>query len=821
MKITLSWLKSHLETTASLEEIAEGLNKLGLVVDEIIDRRNSLKGFQVVEIIECSPHPQADRLKICRVSTGQEQHQVICGAPNARKGLKTVLAVPGTCIPLLGTILKKGVIRGVESEGMLCSAEELQLSSLSEGIMELPVSARVGEDFATSQGYDDPVLVIEITPNRGDCLSVRGVARDLAAAGFGTLLSLKEVYAKLFLPDSLLETNSFAKVFTEETFFPNSSKSSPKIIVDSATRTQGMWCFIEGVSDIASPLWLQQRLKACGYSCMSAVVDITNYLCYDLGRPLHAFDADRVQGSVQVRYAKEGESFLALDHKTYTLQDSMVVVADDSGPIALAGVMGGASTACTPSTKRILLESAFFDPKDVASAGRLTQIHSEARHRFERFVDPQTISLGLTLASQLILRYAGGEVSALCSHYHPTVPFALSFDPCMVEKKCGFTMKPEEIEHILSQLGFEVVKNAEGYQLTVPSWRPDISIPEDIVEELVRVKGYDHLPNVPLPVKGGASSFSFVEQETVISRFLASRGLNETLTWSFIAEEQADLFATSDYEKEALRLTNPISQDLAVMRPNVLPGLIEAVGRNNAYGQDNLALFEIGPQYRNCSETGQRTVVAGLRSGTVQENHWAEKRRVVDVYDSKADILGLLEIFGIQEASIQIMEQAPSWYHPGRSGMILQGPQRVLGYFGEIHPFIQEQFSCKVPMVVFELFKEFLPLEIPKRKKLKISPYQMVERDFSFMVPLSVNAGILIKIIEKTDKELIQKIDIFDVFVPKEVEGNSTLQGKKSIGLRVKLQSFQKTLTDQEIQDFCQKAIKNVEDQTGSTLRKN
>lgn len=800
MKITLSWLKAHLKTDHDLTDLIEGLNALGLVVDDCLNDSLKFKNILSAEIIDCHPHPQADRLQVCQVNTGTQLLQIVCGAPNARPNLKTVLALPGASVPISGQIIKEGLIRGVQSQGMLCSATELGLDNDQEGILELPASAAVGADFATFQGTDDPVLVIDITPNRGDCLGVRGIARDLAAAGYGMLIPLEEVY-----PGTINETQNLA---------------APSITIDAETSAQGAWCYIDNITNAVTPGWIQHRLKRCGHSCISAVVDVTNYLCYDLGRPLHAFDANKITGGLHLRYAKENETFVALNQQSYTLQDTMHVVADDQGPVALAGIMGGLDSAYQPNSQRILLESAFFPPHEIAQTGRKVQIHSDSRYRFERFVDPQSSVPGLKIAAQLIAQITGGKVGKIHEQIKTPVPISLAFSEQDVEKRCGLSMESTEIEQILGNLGFGVTREGNTYLLTVPSWRPDITCKEDIVEELVRVKGYETIPCSVLPLKPRVTTPSFIDQNRYISRFLTSRGFNELVTWSFISEKNAELFQTKDYHQSDLTLSNPLNPDLAVMRPSVLPGLIDAVGRNTAYSQNDVAFFEIGPQFRHCAENGQHLMVAGLRCGQAQPLHWSEKNRLVDIYDVKADILGILATFGIQETSLQIIDTAPQWYHPGRSATIHQGPSRILGYFGEIHPRIQKTFSCKNKLVAFELFKDFLGFSLPSRKQFKISSYQKVERDFSFKVPLDITADQLVKIIKKVNKNLVQTVEVFDVFTLPAPLQSETIS-YKSIGLRVSLQSFEKTLTSAEIEDFCQNVLTTIENQTHSILRKN
>jgi phenylalanyl-tRNA synthetase beta chain len=783
MRFTLSWLKEHLETQASLQEITDKLTQLGLVVDKVENKAEVLAPFTICEIVDIEKHPNADRLQICRVNTGKEVIQVVCGGVNARKGIKSVLALPGSVIPSTGQVFKVGKVRDVESFGMLCAAEELLLEDESVGIVEVDPLAPVGEVYAKWMKLDDPVIEIEITPNRGDCLGVYGIARDLAATGIGTLKPLKKdtVKGKYTCPVSIQLDPEACDHFTAR--------------------------LIKGVKNGQSPDWLQRKLIEIGLRPISCLVDITNYYTIDRSRPLHVFDADKLKGNLNIRLSKKGETFEALDGKTYTLEEGMSVIADDSGVISLGGIMGGASTGCDENTTNVLLEAGLFEPILTAITGRTLGIHSDARFRFERSgADPEYTLLGLEAGTQMILDLCGGEVSEVIQvGKAPNYRKHLEFRPERVATLGGASIPFSKIKTILSSLGFESKGDDLQLYIHTPSWRPDIEQEADMVEEILRVEGYDSIPSIPYSERPEGKPLSpLQERRFEIRDRLSARGLVEATTWSFISQKEADQFGGIP---ESLAILNPISQEMAVMRPSVLPNLLKALEYNQNRGFDSIGLFEVGPQFQDTTPSGQSMMATGVRVGAFKPGNWIEKKRTVDLYDAKADALAILDM------NTQLDRTAPAWYHPGRSGCFKLGNQ-LLGYFGELHPSILKAFDVKGPAVAFEIFIDRIPL--PKRKttakpKLTLSPYQAVERDFAFVVGKDVLAESLVKAAQKADPQLIDNISLFDVF--------ELPEDKKSLGIRIRLQPKDHTLSEEEIQSFSQKVISTVTQATGGVLR--
>lgn len=785
MQFTLSWLKNYLETTASVGEITDKLTSLGLVVDKVENKSEALAPFTICEILEANRHPDADRLKVCRVNTGSEVLQIVCGAPNARSGLKTVLARPGDVIPSTKQVLKVGKVRGVDSYGMMCSADELLLEGNAEGIIELDASAPVGESYAPWAGLDEILIDIEISPNRGDCLGVYGIARDLAATGIGTLKPLKAPVVKGTFP------------------------SPVQVILQDQACPHFTGRLIKGVKNGPSPEWLQKKLQAIGLRPISALVDITNYFTYDRGRPLHVFDADKLKDTLTIRPSKAGEEFHALDGKAYDLPDDLTIIADDSGVIALGGIMGGDSTACDDATRNVFLEAAFFDPVAIAIAGRSLGILSDSRYRFERGVDPASTLPGLEAATQLILDLCGGEASEVVEvGQKPDFTTRISFQPSRLETLGGTTVPRDRAVTILKNLGFSVEESSDVLTITPPSWRFGMEHEADLVEEILRVEGYDTIPAVPYGERPEQKPLNVPQQRRLMARdVLAGRGLTEVMTWSFLSQKDAEPFGGVP---DNLVLLNPITQELDRMRPSLLPHLLKAVGTNQNRGTDAIALFEIGAQYSDPTPTGQHMMASGVRAGLFKEGDWVDKKRLVDLYDAKGDILALMDIGNL---SPQLEANAPSWYHPGRSGTLKLGPLGV-GYFGEIHPRLLKAFDLKSPVVAFEVFLEAMPL--PKRKttakpSLVLSPFQAVDRDFAFVVDQKIPADTLMKAAKKVDPSLIEGCTLFDVF--------ELPEGQKSLGIRVHLQPKDHTLTDEEIQTLSEKIISSIAQTTGGVLR--
>lgn len=785
MRFTLSWLKEHLQTDASLEAITDKLTALGLVVDKIENKAQELAPFTICEIVGAEKHPSADRLKVCRVNTGSEVQQIVCGAPNARVGLKTVLAHPGDVIPATKQVLKVGKVRDVESFGMMCSARELLLGEEDGGILELDPQAPVGESYAKWAGIDDILIEIEITPNRGDCLGVYGIARDLAATGLGSLKPLKEQKIK----------GSYE--------CPISVKAAKEVCPHFTGR------LIRGLKNGPSPEWLQKKLQAIGLRPISALVDITNYFTYDRARPLHVFDANKIKGNLNIRLSKEEELFKALDGKDYTLSEGMIVIEDTSSVISLAGVIGGESTACDENTHTIFLESAFFDPISIAMAGRSLGILSDARYRFERGVDPASTLPGLEAATQMILDICGGDASEIIEAGHaPDFRKNISFNPARLETLGGLTVPLGRVKSILTSLGFEVKGEEKELTVLTPSWRFGMEHDADLVEEILRVEGYETIPAVPYGERPQQKPLELHQRRRFEARDrLANRGLMEVITWSFISQKDTEPFGGVP---DSLVLLNPISQDLNRMRPSLLPNLFKAVLYNQNRGVESVALFEVGPQYTDPTPQGQHMMASGVRAGTFSQGSWCEKVRFVDLYDAKGDAFSLMDMGNLAP---QWEPKAPSWYHPGRSATLKLGPQ-ILGYFGEIHPRILKAFDLKGPVVAFEVFLDRMPL--PKRKTtakplLTLSPFQAVDRDFAFVVRTDVPADMLMKAAKKADPSLITECVIFDVF--------ALPDGQKSLGLRVRLQPKDRTLTDEEIQTLSEKIISSIVQSTGGALR--
>jgi phenylalanyl-tRNA synthetase beta chain len=797
MKFTLSWLKEHLDTTASLDEISAKLTSTGLEVEGLINPAAGLEGFIVAHIAEAKQHPNADRLRLCTVETGAETLQVVCGAPNARTGLKVVLARPGVTIPATGDVLKKGAIRGVESQGMLCSASELKLSDESDGIIELPGDAPVGTPVSQVLSLD-PVIEINLTPNRVDALGVRGIARDLAAAGLGTLKPMK---------DSAV-TGTF---------------ESPRKVAmglpagDEAKCPQFIGRTIRGVKNPESPKWLKDRLAAIGLRPVSALVDITQYLTIDLGRPLHAFDDAKLQGDVGPRLAKTGETLAALNGKTYTLDAEMVVIADAAHAQGIAGIMGGEPTSVSEGTTTVFLESALFSPLNIAATGRKLQINSDARYCFERGVDPASAEIGAEIATRMIIDICGGEASHLVKGGAvPAYKRTIAFNPARVKSLGGVELPDAEIKGILERLGFSVAGSGDAWTVTPPSWRADVEGWQDLVEEVLRIHGYDNIPPTPMPRAPMPKVMLSAQQKQVAftRRSLAARGLNETTTWAFLPRAQAELFLG---DLPLVTLANPISSDLDAMRPSLIPNLAAAAGRNAARGMSDCAFFEVGPRFEGSTPGKQTLVAACLRAGSPSARHWAGTRRSVDALDAKADALAALEAAGASVASLQTAVGAPGWYHPGRSGVLKLGNQ-ILAAFGELHPVILNALDVKGPMVACEVFLDRLPQ--PKKKAgaarplLKASNFQPVERDFAFVVDTSVGAEALLRAVRGADKELITDVGLFDVY-----EGQHVGEGKKSLAVAVTLQSKDATLTDEQIEGVAKKVVAAVEKACGGRLR--
>ncbi|SJZ82056.1 phenylalanyl-tRNA synthetase beta subunit [Enhydrobacter aerosaccus] len=798
MKFTLSWLKEHLATEASLAEIRDRLTMLGLEVEGITNPAETLKGFVVGYVVEAVQHPNADRLRVCKVDTGAGVVQVVCGAPNARTGMKGVFAPTGSYIPGTGITLKASKIRGEESNGMLCSSRELQLGDDHSGIIDLPAEVKTGIPAAEALGLDDPVIEIKVTPNRADCLGVHGIARDLAASGLGTL--------KPFAAERIAGTFQSPIKWTHG-YQPKPDSPCP-IVVGR---------YFRGVKNGPSPDWLQHRLKAIGLRPISALVDITNFVTFDLNRPLHVFDAKKLSGDLVMRQANEGETILALDGKTYTLDPAVAVIADGKGVHGIGGIMGGEETGVQESTTDVFLEVAYFDPIRTAASGRKLGIQSDARYRFERGIDPQSVQWGTDVATRLILELCGGEASEIVSSgVMPNWERSYTLRPDRVKSLTAIEVPAKETTDILTRLGFTVAGSGP-WTAAVPSWRPDVVGEADLVEEVTRVYGFDRIPAVSLPALSATSKpvrDPLQRRVPLARRALAARGMNEAVTWSFLPFEQAQRFGGGGAD---LRLLNSIAAELDTMRPSILPNLIEAAARNEARGLHDPALFEVGPQYRDATPTGQQRVAAGVRHNMAVPRNWAGPMRTVDAFDAKADALAVLAAIGAPVENMQATAGAPDWYHPGRSGAIKLG-DRVMAWFGELHPEIAAGADLKGPVAAFEVFLDAPPPPKAKatkaRPRLVLSAFQPVERDFAFLVDAAVEAEKLVRAARNADKGLIAAARVFDVYA-----GKGVPEGKKSLAIAVTLQPMERTLTDAEIEAVCNKIVAQVAKATGATLR--
>ncbi|WP_340109066.1 phenylalanine--tRNA ligase subunit beta [Pikeienuella sp. HZG-20] len=811
MKFTLNWLKDHLETKAPLEAILEALTDLGLEVEGVEDPAATLGAFTIARVIEASQHPDADRLRLCRVETWpngpdapSEEVQVVCGAPNARTGLIGVFAPPGTHIPGTGLDLKPGVIRGVASNGMLCSEREMMLSDDHDGIIDLPADAPLGARFIDYAGLADPVIEIAVTPNRPDALGVAGIARDLAARGLGRL-----------------KTPAAQPV---EGGFP----CPVAVTIDADALPEApVFCgrLIRGVVNGPSPAWLQKRLRAIGLRPISTLVDITNFFTYDRNRPLHVFDADKVKGALRVHWAETGSTITALDDKDYTLESSMLAISDEAGPQSIAGIMGGAATGCTPETTNVFVESAYWAPVTIAAAGRKLKINSDARYRFERGVDPAFTPEGLDLATRMIIDLCGGEASEMTTAGAvPDAARSYRLDPARTLNLVGMDVPAVEQVRILEALGFTPVPATQGagYDVGVPSWRPDVKGEADLVEEVARVVSLSGLEAQPMrPVKPGVQSpvlTPMQKRAAMARRRLAAAGLNECVTYSFVSSREAALFGGGD---PLLKLENPISSELSDMRPSPLPGLLAAAARNQARDIPDLGLFEVGAEYFGAEPGEQRDVAAAIRVGGTAPRHWSGARRPVDVYDARADAEAVLDAIGAPTSRLTVTRDAPGWLHPGRSGALTLGPKTTLAVFGELHPKVLSALEVKGPAVAMVVYLENAPFPRAKgrtRPALALSAYQAVERDFAFVVENRVEAATILRAARMAEKNLIESAAVFDVFSGERAEAQMGA-GRKSVAITVRLQPTAGTLTDKEIDAVAAKIVSAVTKATGGALR--
>ncbi|HTQ33015.1 MAG TPA: phenylalanine--tRNA ligase subunit beta [Stellaceae bacterium] len=795
MKTSLSWLKTHLDTEATIDEIVARLVMLGHDVDGVDDPAKALADFKVARIVSAVQHPNADRLRVCVVDAGDGQVQVVCGAPNARTGMKGVFGRAGVTVPRTAKKLEESTIRGVASRGMLMSAYELATSDDHEGIIDLPDDAPVGTRYIDYAGLGDPVIDIKVTPNRADCLGVRGLARDLAAAGIGTLKPLDEVPV------------------------PGTFRSPIGItLTDLKACPLFLGRHIRGLKNGPSPDWLKRRLESIGLRPISALVDITNFLTFDLNRPLHVFDAGKVKGNLVVRFAKPGEKLLALNGREYALDPDVTAIADDNGVESLGGVMGGEPSGCTEETTEVFIEAALFDPVRTAATGRRLEIISDARYRFERGLDPEFTAPGLEIATRLVLELCGGEASeVVVAGAVPEWRRSYTLRDTRVAELGGLAVAPSESTSTLEGLGFSVTpRSDDALDVLPPPWRGDIVGEADLVEEVLRVKGFDEIAPVPLPRETVISRAAIEPRRRrldLVRRTLAARGLTEAVTFSFLSAASAERFGGG---QPALRLVNPISADLDQMRPSVLPNLLDAARRNADRGFADTALYEVGPIYRDDTPEGQANAAGGLRAGRLGPRDWRIKPSEADLFAVKEDALAALATAGAPIDNLQVSGEPPVWFHPGRAGVVRLGPT-VLGHFGELHPDIVEAFDIRGAAAAFEVFLDAVALPRAAgraRPPLRLSVFQPVERDFAFIVDRDVSAETLLRAARGIDRKLVTDIRLFDLY-----EGKGLPDGKKSLAIAVTLQPQDATLTDAEIEAFSKRLVATIEKATGGTLR--
>ncbi len=801
MKITYDWLKDHLKISAKEDKLLEKLTDIGLEVESIENLSEGLDLFKVAKIIKTEKHPNADRLKVCDVDVGNKEiKKVVCGAANAREGLLTVYAPPGAIIPKNKTKLVVAKIRDVTSYGMLCSESELNLSDESDGITELASSKyakNIGKSYFSKPSSN--LIDLSITPNRPDCLGVRGIARDLSAAGFGNLKPEKDKKIKSNKKQTLK-----VKIIKE--------KNQGCLSFGS--------CLITNVKNTESPKWLKDKLISIGQKPISAIVDITNYVMIDINRPLHAYDADKIDKGIIVRNSKSGEKFTALDNKNYKLDDGMCVISDNKGVLGLGGIIGGTRSGTELDTKNVLLESAYFDPRSIRKTAKKLNIDTDAKFRFERGIDQLSIEDGLNKAAFLIKEICGGEISKIdvqkIESYKNKV---IKFEPKMFEKITGFKISTKEMINILEKLGFKLKKEKKFFKLSVPSWRPDIVQEIDIVEELVRISGYEKI-KIENPIKERSKNTLNPTQKLFhfLQRAVASKGYLEAITWSFTDSKYNDHFKENNKE---IKIVNPISSELGVLRNSIFSNLVMYMSKNLDRGIKDLSIFEIGPIFYGSQPGAQNTVVCGLSAGKKSRLSWIEKERNVDVFDIKTDVIQTLVEAGYNAEKFYIDDESPNYYHPGKSGRIFlnKGKDKVAAYFGEIHPNIIKTLDIKTESLVgFEIFLD--NLKLPKKSlkdqktKYSVSDFQKSERDFAFIVDKKISAQDIVSVISNIDKNLISNIKVFDVY-----EGDNIPKNQKSVAISVTIQSLEKTLTDNDLEKTNNLIIETVENKTGAKIR--
>ena len=793
MKFSLSWLKAHLETDATIQDVADACNRIGLEVEGIENPAERLRGFTVAKVLTAERHPQADKLQVLSVDAGNGPVQVVCGAPNARAGLVGVFGLEGATVPSNGMVLKKTAIRGVESNGMMCSSRELELGDDHDGIIELPVDAAIGTAFADYADLNDPVIDVAITPNRQDCMGVRGIARDLAAAGLGKLKPLGDVN-RMGVLAPIVGTDPAPDVRTDD------PAACPAFYAQS----------VSGVTNGQAPKWMADRLKSVGQKPISALVDITNFVSLDLGRPLHVYDRAKLVGGLVARKAKDGEEVVALNGKTYALDASMTVIADDVSVHDIAGIMGGAHSGCSEDTTDVLIECAYFDPEHIARTGQKLMLTSDARQRFERGVDPAFLDDGLSIATWLVMEHCGGTASAITrAGTPPTQPRTLTYDTGLCARLGGIDVPAEQQKAILESLGFGV---SADRQVTIPTWRRDVDGPADLVEEVVRMVGLDNVPSTPLPRADGVARPTATPMQTIerkVRRTAASRGLNEAINWSFLPEKEAAAFGGGVWS-----LANPISEDMKVMRPSLLPGLLSAAQRNQNRGADSVRLFEVGRRYLAEAE---RVTLGVVLAGDKTPRGWAGgKATKFDAFDAKAEALALLAAAGAPVDNLQVMGEAGDHYHPGQSGTLRLGPKTILASFGALHPATAKTFDLDGPVMAAEIYLDAIPAKRGTgfmRPAFTPPALQAVTRDFAFLVPEALAAGDLVRTVKGADKDNITAARLFDQFT-----GQGVPDGQKSLAIEITLQPSEKSYGEADLKAVADKVVAAAA-KLGATLR--
>ena len=798
MKFTLDWLKDHLETEKDLDTIVDTLTNIGLEIESVEDKSKTFNDFTVAEVIKAEQHPDADRLRVCSVKTIDGVFQVVCGAPNARTGMKGIFAPENSFIPGTGIRLKKSKIRGVESCGMLVSEKEMDISDEHDGIIEVEAKYNLGDKFIDVFNLNDPVIEINITPNRGDCLSVRGIARDLAAAGLG---KLKE--------NTLI--NNIAGTFESLVKWEKDFKGDEEYICPGVAGR-----YFKNVVNKESPLWLQQRLKAIGLRPISSLVDITNYITYDLGRPLHVYDADKIKGNLKMRFAKEKETCLTLDEAQYECRTDMIVIADNDKLHGIGGVMGGLDSGCSLDTKNVFLEVALFDPISVTKAGRYLKLQSDARYRFERGIDSSSIDWGVQAATKMIIDLCGGEVSkTVQTNILNTNVKQINFNTDKVTSLGGVEISIKEQKNILESLGFAVQEQNNILIITPPSFRPDIHDEADIVEEILRIYGFDKIPLIDIQDKDSKKNIlnSNLKSFYKIKRVIANQGYLEAVTWSFMDKQVAKLVSDN-----VIEIKNPISSDLNVMRPSNVPNLLHAINLNKSKMINRGKLFEVGPIFSESLEDRQTNVATGISYGNISEGNWNSNSKDIDVFDIKADLMRILDSLNTPINNLNYEKIENKIFHPGKSSSLRIG-KNIIANFGELNPILLKSMNIQNPVMAFEVFTDALG-QFQNKKTSTIAafdnnPFQMVERDFAFLFPNSVKADEIISKIKKIDKKLINKVSIFDVY-----EGDKIAKDTKSIAIRVLLQPLEKTFNDEEIESLSTQIIDVITINFKATLRK-